>query len=135
MALPIEVVMFACCIFSMSFAILLMMNSAQPASYMDEIFHIPQAQRYCRYNFHEWDSMITTLPGMYIASFLIARLTAWINYLSMGSVDACSVLWLRFHNLAYTTGNYLVMYKLLEKFNCPPKVCTMNMIDLVDSGI
>ncbi|EDV22779.1 uncharacterized protein TRIADDRAFT_28403 [Trichoplax adhaerens] len=121
--------MLACCLFSVSFAVLLMMNSAHSMSYMDEIFHIPQAQRYCRYNFHEWDSMITTLPGMYLASFLIARVTVWINYLAMGSIDFCSVLWLRFHNLIYATGNFIVMYKLLEKFHCPLKVGNMIRIN------
>lgn len=30
----------------------------------DEIFHIPQAQRYCRGNFRSWDPMITTPPGL-----------------------------------------------------------------------
>ena len=37
--------------------------------YMDEIFHIPQARRYCDGNFTEWDSKITTLPGLYVFSF------------------------------------------------------------------
>ena len=40
-----------------------------PDPYMDEIFHIPQAQRYCDGNFTEWDSKITTLPGLYVFSF------------------------------------------------------------------
>ena len=30
----------------------------------DEIFHIPQAQEYCRANFRSWDPMITTPPGL-----------------------------------------------------------------------
>lgn len=39
--------------------------------YMDEIFHIPQAQKFCHGNFVEWDSKITTFPGLYLLSFLI----------------------------------------------------------------
>lgn len=34
----------------------------------DEIFHIPQAQQYCKGNFRSWDPMITTPPGMYVVS-------------------------------------------------------------------
>jgi alpha-1,2-glucosyltransferase len=36
--------------------------------YMDEIFHIPQSQKYCRGNFTEWDPKITTFPGLYLSS-------------------------------------------------------------------
>jgi hypothetical protein len=38
-------------------------NYVQPTSYMDEIFHVPQAQRFCKMDL-SWDPMITTLPGM-----------------------------------------------------------------------
>nr|GMC85737.1 dol-P-Glc:Glc(2)Man(9)GlcNAc(2)-PP-Dol alpha-1,2-glucosyltransferase isoform X1 [Ipomoea batatas] len=39
-----------------------------PEPYMDEIFHIPQAQQYCKGNFRSWDPMITTPPGLYFVS-------------------------------------------------------------------
>ena len=39
-----------------------------PEPYMDEIFHIPQAQKYCYGKFKEWDDKITTLPGLYIVT-------------------------------------------------------------------
>lgn len=32
--------------------------------YMDEIFHIPQAQDYCRFAFSKWNDKITTFPGL-----------------------------------------------------------------------
>lgn len=38
--------------------------------YMDEIFHIPQAKRYCQGNFTYYDPKLTTPPGLYILSFL-----------------------------------------------------------------
>lgn len=44
------------------------MNSVNPNPYMDEIFHIPQAQRYCNGTFCTWDPKITTLPGLYLFS-------------------------------------------------------------------
>ncbi|KAF6137773.1 hypothetical protein GIB67_040481 [Kingdonia uniflora] len=46
----------------------LMVNKIVPEPYMDEIFHIPQAQQYCRGNFRSWDPMITTPPGLYYIS-------------------------------------------------------------------
>lgn len=30
----------------------------------DEVFHIPQAQKYCEGKFREWDDKITTPPGL-----------------------------------------------------------------------
>ena len=34
----------------------------------DEVFHIPQVVRYCQHNFSYWDPMITTLPGLSVAT-------------------------------------------------------------------
>ncbi|KAM3581390.1 glucosyltransferase [Umbelopsis sp. WA50703] len=39
-------------------------NSIVKDPYMDEIFHVPQAQRYCKGEFWTWDPMITTPPGL-----------------------------------------------------------------------
>lgn len=44
-----------------------------PTAFMDEIFHIPQAQKYFRGNWREWDPMITTPPGLYVASVAILK--------------------------------------------------------------
>lgn len=33
----------------------------------DEVFHIPQAQRYCLMHFRDWDDKITTPPGLYVS--------------------------------------------------------------------
>ncbi|PVI07788.1 glycosyltransferase family 59 protein [Periconia macrospinosa] len=43
-----------------------------PDPYLDEFFHVPQAQRYCRNDF-TWDPKITTPPGLqvYLVSLLI----------------------------------------------------------------
>ena len=32
----------------------------------DEVFHIPQTQRYCDEDFDTWDPAITTPPGLYV---------------------------------------------------------------------
>lgn len=41
----------------------LLVSHVVPDPYMDEIFHVPQAQRYCKGDM-TWDPMITTLPGV-----------------------------------------------------------------------
>ena len=39
----------------------------------DEIFHIPQAQKYCQGKFREWDDKITTPPGLHVHSWFSMR--------------------------------------------------------------
>ena len=41
-------------------------NTIGGETYMDEIFHVPQTQRYCHGDFAYWDPKITTLPGLYV---------------------------------------------------------------------
>ena len=52
------------CLAVLCAAIASLFNSIQPIPYMDEIFHVAQAQNYCHHNFSHWDPMITTLPGL-----------------------------------------------------------------------
>ncbi|KAI7538973.1 hypothetical protein KC331_g10023, partial [Hortaea werneckii] len=46
--------------------------------YLDEVFHVRQAQLYCAGNFHDWDPKITTPPGLYIVSYLLS-FSNWLN--------------------------------------------------------
>jgi alpha-1,2-glucosyltransferase len=46
------------------FAVSTAVSRAQPEAYMDEVYHIPQAQRFCRGS-AEWDGNITTPAGVY----------------------------------------------------------------------
>ncbi|XP_069765612.1 dol-P-Glc:Glc(2)Man(9)GlcNAc(2)-PP-Dol alpha-1,2-glucosyltransferase isoform X6 [Narcine bancroftii] len=55
-----------------------MISRAQRTPYMDEIFHVPQAQKYCEGIFSEWDPMITTLPGLYLVSTGIIKPVSWL---------------------------------------------------------
>ncbi|KAG9097495.1 glucosyltransferase [Ceratobasidium sp. UAMH 11750] len=41
--------------------------------YMDEPFHIPQAQAYCRGEWDVWDPKLTTPPGLYVLSVLLKK--------------------------------------------------------------
>ncbi|KAK3673711.1 glucosyltransferase [Recurvomyces mirabilis] len=38
--------------------------------YLDEVFHVRQAQHYCNGRFDIWDPKITTPPGLYLLSYL-----------------------------------------------------------------
>jgi len=61
-------------------AISMQINNFVPEPYMDEIFHIPQAQRYCKNKFLEWDDKITTLPGLYFITIgVLNPLSQWTN--------------------------------------------------------
>ncbi|KAL0930600.1 alpha- glucosyltransferase alg10 [Colletotrichum truncatum] len=63
--------------------------------YLDEVFHIPQAQKFCEGKWTEWDDKITTPPGLYILSKY---------YLAMMLRPECSVLDLRGVNIIAIIG-------------------------------
>ncbi|KAF5312845.1 hypothetical protein D9619_003418 [Psilocybe cf. subviscida] len=50
------------------------LNTIVYEPYMDEPFHIPQAQAYCRGEYDVWDPKITTPPGLYMISVLLKRM-------------------------------------------------------------
>ena len=45
-----------------------------PEPYLDEVFHIPQANAFWQGNWSQWDDKITTPPGLYIYSIAAAKL-------------------------------------------------------------
>ncbi|USP76553.1 glycosyltransferase family 59 protein [Curvularia clavata] len=48
-------------------------SSEVPKPYLDEFFHVPQAQKYCEGDY-SWDPKITTPPGLYLVSKLFKPL-------------------------------------------------------------
>ncbi|XP_074125569.1 dol-P-Glc:Glc(2)Man(9)GlcNAc(2)-PP-Dol alpha-1,2-glucosyltransferase isoform X1 [Sminthopsis crassicaudata] len=88
-------------------------NRALREPYMDEIFHLPQAQRFCWGSF-QWDPMITTLPGLYLISVGIVKPASWIIGWTQHVV--CSIGMLRFVNLLFSIGNFYLLYLLFCKF-------------------
>ena len=72
-------------------------NTVVPVPYLDEIFHIPQAQAYCDGQFQTWDPKITTPPGLHIVSYVVVRIRRLI-----GSGNACDVADLRWSNAGIT---------------------------------
>ncbi|XP_075455885.1 dol-P-Glc:Glc(2)Man(9)GlcNAc(2)-PP-Dol alpha-1,2-glucosyltransferase [Ascaphus truei] len=94
--------------------------------YMDEIFHIPQAQQYCQGHFNQWDPMITTLPGLYLLSVGIVKPAAWVFGWS-GSV-VCSPGMLRFINLLFSLGNLYLLYLIICRIHHKNKVSSFKRI-------
>lgn len=50
------------------------LNSIVLEPYMDEPFHVPQAQAYCHGKWDHWDPKLTTPPGLYLMSVLFSKL-------------------------------------------------------------
>lgn len=46
-----------------------LVNTLVPAPYLDEVFHVPQAQAYWAGRWGYWDDKITTPPGLYVFSY------------------------------------------------------------------
>ncbi|KAM8974025.1 dol-P-Glc:Glc(2)Man(9)GlcNAc(2)-PP-Dol alpha-1,2-glucosyltransferase [Pelodytes ibericus] len=94
--------------------------------YMDEIFHIPQAQHYCHGHFNQWDPMITTLPGLYLASVGIVKPVAWL--FGWNETVICSPGMLRFVNLLFSLGTLYLLYLILFKIHYKHKVSSSRRI-------
>jgi len=60
-----------------------------PYPLIDEIFHVPQAQKYCAHEFRYWDSKITTPPGLYLFSVILREITRF----------SCTITFLRATNI------------------------------------
>ena len=95
-----------------------LINRNVPEPYMDEIFHIPQAQRYCAGNFSQWDSKITTLPGLYLFSVGLlepaAKLSSALNLGLEADSDLklCSVRVLRCVNLLVSCITLVLLHTI-----------------------
>ena len=89
-----------------------------PDPYMDEIFHVPQARRYCAGNFSEWDEKITTLPGLYLFSVGLLDPVAKVSGLVTDGdqraslLDVCSTKMLRSINLVMSLINLVLLYTI-----------------------
>lgn len=44
-----------------------------PEPYLDEVFHIPQAQAYCDARYDVWDPKLTTPPGLYVFATIFVK--------------------------------------------------------------
>uniref|UniRef100_A0A2R8VJX4 Dol-P-Glc:Glc(2)Man(9)GlcNAc(2)-PP-Dol alpha-1,2-glucosyltransferase n=1 Tax=Mus musculus TaxID=10090 RepID=A0A2R8VJX4_MOUSE len=103
------------CTFLVSCLLFSAFSRALREPYMDEIFHLPQAQRYCegRFSLSQWDPMITTLPGLYLVSVGVVKPASWL--LGWSEHVICSIGVLRFVNLLFSVGNFYLLYLLFRK--------------------
>ena len=86
--------------FAISLILFMLVQQIMPLPYMDEPFHIPQAKRYCEWEF-SWDPKITTPPGLYYLS------------LALSPLQGCSILSLRLTNVILG-GFKLYLLKVLN---------------------
>ncbi|OQU95450.1 hypothetical protein CLAIMM_01654 isoform 1 [Cladophialophora immunda] len=59
------------CITSLHMTWRRLVNQIVPEPYLDEYFHIPQAQAYWLGRWSQWDPKITTPPGLYVFSYVV----------------------------------------------------------------
>ncbi|ORY82712.1 alpha-2-glucosyltransferase Alg10 [Protomyces lactucae-debilis] len=89
---------------------LYLMHSAAPLPYMDEIFHVSQAQQYCAGNYKDYDPKLTTPPGLYLLSSLLHMLGL-----------PCSLIFLRLQNLVLGLCALPMLCNLLALSSPPNK--------------
>ncbi|KAL7267309.1 glucosyltransferase [Rhizina undulata] len=101
-----------------------------PEPYMDEIFHVPQAQAYCRNDFKTWDPKLTTPAGLYLLSYPLSLISSCspaalraVNALGICAVlpTVCYYLLLELHSgidrkLAAQTAVNVAFFPLLFFF-------------------
>lgn len=75
-----------------------------PQPYLDEVFHIPQANAYWRGNWSHWDDKITTPPGLYFYSIFLNALFDFDYAASVGGdLSPYQLRW----------SNFLLVYLLI----------------------
>lgn len=69
---------------------MIQINAVVPEPYLDEEFHVPQAQTYWEHKWTQWNPKITTPPGLYFWSYAIcAALLAVRGSPTQLSTEAC----------------------------------------------
>ncbi|EPS62705.1 hypothetical protein M569_12083, partial [Genlisea aurea] len=97
-----------------TFPISIFVNRIVTEPYMDEIFHVPQAQQYCRGNFRSWDPMITTPPGLYFLSLAyLASIFPGLSFVLSFS-ELCSTSALRFTNSVMAVICGILIFEIMS---------------------
>ncbi|XP_024372620.1 dol-P-Glc:Glc(2)Man(9)GlcNAc(2)-PP-Dol alpha-1,2-glucosyltransferase [Physcomitrium patens] len=109
----VMVAMLSMCLVPVSFLV----NRIVPEVYMDEMFHIPQAQEYCKGDFHKWDPMITTFPGLYLLSLVYVGMVlpaAKFLHVTPSLLELCNPAVLRSVNLALLLLCSLLFFNIIR---------------------
>ncbi|KAH9735887.1 Dol-P-Glc:Glc(2)Man(9)GlcNAc(2)-PP-Dol alpha-1,2-glucosyltransferase [Citrus sinensis] len=93
----------------------ILVNRVVPEPYMDEIFHVPQAQQYCKGNFKSWDPMITTPPGLYYLSlaYVASLFPGMFAVKAVSFFDVCSTAVLRSTNGVLAVLCSIILYEII----------------------
>ncbi|KAI9804501.1 MAG: hypothetical protein M1825_001400 [Sarcosagium campestre] len=84
-------------------------NAIVSRPYLDEVFHVKQAQAYCNHQWRVWDPKLTTPPGLYIATALLS-----------GLFGRCDLDFLRLLNLTvHAVGTFLVTRRIYNVIHKP----------------
>ncbi|KAJ5968003.1 hypothetical protein N7501_004251 [Penicillium viridicatum] len=76
-----------------------LVNKAVPEPYLDEVFHVPQAQAYWSHKWTQWDPKLTTPPGLYLCSYIVFAIVLLLR----GSPTKLTPDVLRMTNVGATT--------------------------------
>jgi alpha-1,2-glucosyltransferase len=103
--------------------VLILYHHKVSTPYMDEIFHVPQAQRYCDSDFTNYDPKITTPPGLYLISLFVTKTIGIIATLApskitddiSGEFTACSTTMLRGTNALVSLAVYPLLNLIREE--------------------
>lgn len=76
-----------------------LVNKTVPEPYLDEVFHVPQAQAYWSHKWTQWDPKLTTPPGLYLCSYIVFAIVLLLR----GSPTKLTPDVLRMTNVGATT--------------------------------
>ena len=93
-----------------------------PFYFKDEIFHIPQVQKYCAGDFTYWDKKITTFPGLYLVSLVFHGLLSFSSKKIFGVAPSCSIFVLRLFNTCMAGMFPLLCNSCRRKVICPEMI-------------
>eukprot|EP00892_Ulva_mutabilis_P009505 jgi/Ulvmu1/6927/UM032_0005.1 len=79
-----------------------------PEMVMDEIFHVPQTQQYCRGDWKTWDQKITTLPGTYVLGAVYGL------FMQTTGLGGCPLLVLRTLNTLLGSAVFVTVVSILH---------------------
>ncbi|EMF08435.1 glycosyltransferase family 59 protein [Sphaerulina musiva SO2202] len=91
-------------------------NNAVKEPYLDEVFHIPQAQHYCAGRWDIWDPKLTTPPGLYLISY-IAKPLLGCGVTSLRAINAICLMGSRVRLLAYHSSLNIALFPPLFFFS------------------
>ncbi|EDN99111.1 hypothetical protein SS1G_13971 [Sclerotinia sclerotiorum 1980 UF-70] len=99
-----------------------------PEPYLDEVFHIPQAQAYCRWDYGIWDPKLTTPPGLYWWSHFLSIVSGYticdVHFLRITNVIALTFIMM----LAWECRNLIIRAGVANRVDQAPKLRSVDSL-------